>query len=150
MWAAGPLVNIGYLIDSSQPLRSSEQAQRLATALQAHPALPPSTAAARLKQELERQYDLHLDWEESSWEEASSAASAAGKALFVYLHSPTHEDTERFVQGTLKDPSIALLLSQHFLLWAGSIHDREAFALAAALGATRFPFAALLAFPLPR
>ena len=131
-------------------LTLTEQVGRLAGALQARPQLPAATAAGNLKRELAEAHGLQLDWQESSWEEAATAAAASGQALFVYHHSSTHEDTPRFIEGTLKDPSVLALLSHQFVLWAGDIHRREGFALAAALGATRFPFTALLAFPMPR
>lgn len=50
----------------------------------------PAAEAAGFARRLTRRYGPGPDWAQAGWQDAAAAATAEGKLLFVYLHSPRH------------------------------------------------------------
>ncbi|KAF5840766.1 ubiquitin-related domain-containing protein [Dunaliella salina] len=76
--------------------------------------------------------------------QASLQARAEYRFLFVYLHSSEHQDTDFFCRNVLCSPELLDLLSQQFVCWGGDVRRSDAYTLSTSLGATTFPFTALL------
>jgi len=77
---------------------------------------------------------------------AVSEAKARFKFLLIYLHSPCHADSPKFLRDTLCTPHVASFLEDNFVLWGGDVQTSEdAFKLSASLNASTFPFFAVLA-----
>ncbi|KAJ3301647.1 hypothetical protein HDV03_000526 [Kappamyces sp. JEL0829] len=67
--------------------------------------------------------------------------------LLVVLQSDLHDETRSMAQGTLTNDSfLSYLTEKNILVWGGNIRESEAFKVAAMLGATRYPFMALIAY----
>eukprot|EP01038_Epipyxis_sp_PR26KG_P014982 gene14982-20155_t len=95
--------------------------------------------------------DYHMKYSENhplfhpnSYLSAVSQAFQQSKFLLVYLHSPIHEDTNRFCRQVLSSNSLINLTNQHAVVWAGSVWYPEAYGLCTQLKASAFPFLALL------
>lgn len=85
-------------------------------------------------------------WEPTGWQQAATRAHQRFNFLFVYLHSPRHPDTDDFCRETLCNQEVAAYIDATFVAWAGSIHHSDAFRLSNSLGASSYPYCALLAF----
>lgn len=79
-----------------------------------------------------------------SYQSAVNLAFSSSKFVLVYLHSPLHEDSDRFCQEVLTAPAILQLMNEHMIVWGGKIWDAEAYGLSTQLNAAAFPFLALL------
>ncbi|KAJ7952194.1 plant UBX domain-containing protein 10 [Quillaja saponaria] len=66
------------------------------------------------------------------------------KLLFVYLHSPDHQDTPLFCERTLCSETLAAFLNENFVSWGGSIRTSEGFKMSNSFKASRFPFCAVV------
>ena len=106
----------------------------------------PLAAAARFAASFREAFgDGGPAWAEAPWSAAADAASQAHKLCFVYLHAPRHDSTDAFCRETLCDREVSRRLSRECVCWGGDVsRSPEAHALAGALGARVFPFAALL------
>jgi FAS-associated factor 2 len=105
--------------------------------------------AARFVREFQEQYGPHqLPWLETGYAPALDRAKRELKYLLVVLLSPEHDDTAAYVTETLLAPETAAFLNDpqnNVLLWGGSVHDAEAYQVAAAFGVTKLPYTALVA-----
>lgn len=86
----------------------------------------------------------HPTFHPDSYQSAVALAFSTSKFLLVYLHSPIHEDTNRFCRQVLSSPRLTTLASQYMVTWAGKIWDSEAYGLSTQLKATAYPFIALI------
>lgn len=66
------------------------------------------------------------------------------KLLFVYLHSPDHQDTPVFCEKTLCNEDLVAFINENFVAWGGSIRASEGFKMSNSLKASRFPFCAVV------
>lgn len=66
------------------------------------------------------------------------------KLLFVYLHSPDHQDTPLFCERTLCSEVLAAFVNENFVSWGGSIRASEGFKMSNSLKASRYPFCAVV------
>ncbi|KAM6557789.1 hypothetical protein CsatB_004808 [Cannabis sativa] len=66
------------------------------------------------------------------------------KLLFVYLHSPDHQDTPLFCERTLCSEVLVAFVNENFVSWGGSIRASEGFKMSNSLKASRFPFCAVV------
>ncbi|XP_009788366.1 plant UBX domain-containing protein 10-like [Nicotiana tabacum] len=66
------------------------------------------------------------------------------KLLFVYLHSPDHQDTPVFCERTLCNEDLVAFINENFVAWGGSIRASEGFKMSNSLKASRFPFCAVV------
>lgn len=121
----------------------------LARSVMAITAEPPdaSVQATQFIAAFSAQYgDTHPAWLATSWREAAAAAHADFKFLFVYLHSPEHEDTDTYVRSVLCNQEVVEYVNSHFVSWGGNIQQPDAFNLAGRLNVSTYPCVALLAF----
>mmetsp|Transcript_787 Transcript_787/g.4905 ORF Transcript_787/g.4905 Transcript_787/m.4905 type:complete len:333 (-) Transcript_787:1448-2446(-) len=79
-----------------------------------------------------------------TYREALRKAHREHKFLLVYLHAHEHEDVPTFVENTLADAVFASFVSENFVCWGGDVRTTEANKLSWSLGATAYPFMALL------
>ncbi|XP_073132953.1 plant UBX domain-containing protein 10 [Henckelia pumila] len=66
------------------------------------------------------------------------------KLLFVYLHSPDHQDTPVFCENTLCNDVFVAFVNENFVAWGGSVKGSEGFKMSNSLKASRFPFCAVV------
>ncbi|KAG2436792.1 hypothetical protein HXX76_006316 [Chlamydomonas incerta] len=119
----------------------------IATAATGGAELDPGEQAAAFVAEFKSAYgDRHPRWQESGWRVASQQARREFRFLFVYLHSPEHEDTDKFCRQVLTSPDVVDYINANFVSWGGDVSYSDAFILSqqAQMGCTRFPFIALL------
>jgi len=79
-----------------------------------------------------------------SHREALRFASRQTKLLLVYLHSPTHQESELFCSQVLTAPEVTSYVNENFVAWGGCVRDGDAHALAEGVNVTSFPYVALL------
>ena len=110
--------------------------------------LKPRDGAARFIREFEEQYgSSQLPFLETGYAQALDQAKRDLKYLLVILLSPEHDDTAGYVHDTLLAADVAAFLrdaGNNVLLWGGTVQDPEAYQIADAFGASKFPFAALI------
>eukprot|EP01114_Cavostelium_apophysatum_P017058 TRINITY_DN4977_c0_g1_i2.p1 TRINITY_DN4977_c0_g1~~TRINITY_DN4977_c0_g1_i2.p1 ORF type:complete len:327 (-),score=101.00 TRINITY_DN4977_c0_g1_i2:90-1070(-) len=105
----------------------------------------PAVAASRFLSEFERQYDaVHPTFLEMSFQNACKRAKEEFKFLVVYLHSSLHQHTDQFCRETLSTDLIAEFVNENFLFWAGSVTYPEAYKTSLLLGASTYPFIAVV------
>ncbi|KAJ3171931.1 FAS-associated factor 2 [Geranomyces variabilis] len=104
-------------------------------------------AAARLLLNFEQTYGAsHPEFFAGTYAQALQKAKTEVRYLLAYLHSPEHDDTDAFCRRTLCDADLAPeLVSRNVLFWAGDVRNAEAFQAANVLGATAYPFLAIIA-----
>lgn len=121
-----------------QPLRWLFQARPIS--------LNPGADAAKFIDEFNQKYpgDHRPAFQNSSYQVAVATAFQASKFLLVYLHSPIHEDTNRFCRNVLCSAAVSNIANQQLISWAGRVWDPEAYGLSSQLKVTAYPFIALL------
>lgn len=84
-----------------------------------------------------------------SYNEVVEKAHAECKLMLVYLHSEQHEDTSKFCREIFCTDAFMAFMAQNdnVLVWYGNTMDSEAFLVGQKLGATSFPFLALVTCP---
>lgn len=134
-----PTANQNNILDTVfQPLR---------WLFQARPAsLNPGLDATKFIEEFNQKYpgDHRPAFQNSSYQVAVATAFQASKFLLVYLHSPIHEDTNRFCRNVLCSSAVTAIANQQLVTWAGKVWDPEAYGLSSQLKVTAYPFIALL------
>ena len=105
------------------------------------------TPASRFLEEFDAQYGpKHPAFHQSSYMNALDAAKRDIRYFVAILHSDGHDDTPQFCKETLcSDAFIEFMTDKNCLVWAGNIKEAEAFKVSAVLGATSYPFMALIA-----
>lgn len=110
--------------------------------------LSPEDTAARFKREFEEEYGSHaLPFFGNGYAQALDLAKKELKFLLVLLVSPEHDDTSSFTRDTLLSPDFIRFVNNpenNIVLWAGNVHDSEAYQVSTALRCTKFPFTALI------
>ena len=111
--------------------------------------LSPKETALRFSREFQEAYQRgDLNFHPDGYAQAYDLAKKEVKFLLVVLLSPSDDDTEAFVRGTLlSDIALALINDPQnkIVLWGGTVQDAEAYEVAKALRCEKFPFAALIA-----
>ena len=121
----------------SQPLRWLFQARPIS--------LDPNRDAQKFVDEFEVNYGhQHPQFFIGSYQNAVAAAFQQSKFLVVYLHSPIHDDTNRFCQQVLCTTQFINAMNENAVIWGGKVWDPEAYSLSGQLGASAFPFLAIL------
>jgi len=107
--------------------------------------MDPNTASSRFLTELEANYgNTHPRFISGSFQQACTQSRSEFKFLIVYLHSPMHQNTSSFCRNTLCTEMIADFFNEHFLCWAGSISYAEPYKVSNMLGASTYPFLAVI------
>eukprot|EP00466_Bigelowiella_natans_P003491 jgi/Bigna1/133962/aug1.23_g8670 len=71
-------------------------------------------------------------------------ARAQGRSLFVYIHCPQHEDTEKFITTSLCNELIRDSLNSNFVCWAGSVTQTDTYKLCSRLRVEGYPCIAVV------
>ncbi|QSL65247.1 hypothetical protein MERGE_002556 [Pneumocystis wakefieldiae] len=86
----------------------------------------------------------HVPFFEGGYVEALEAAKKDLMFFMVILQSDLHDDTYSFNRITLTNENlIGFIANNNILVWAGSVHEPEAFQVSNNLNCTRFPFIAI-------
>jgi FAS-associated factor 2 len=105
----------------------------------------PNMDTANFIDEYGRKFgNIHPTFQNCSYQSAVANAFQASKFLLVYLHSPIHEDTNKFCRQVFASPEVVNLADANLLTWTGNIWHPEAYGLSTQLKASAFPFVALL------
>lgn len=143
MWIAG-----GILTHSLGALGVGAQHRDTQRGEGASPLLPTSYGAVEaldFVRSFEREYgDYHPAFETTSFMDALRRARDQYKFLFVYLHSPDHENTPPFVEQTLCSELVVQFLNENFIAWGGNIRASEGYRMSNSLKASTFPFCAVV------
>lgn len=82
----------------------------------------------------------------NTYNEAVKMSRCDLKFLLVYLHSPSHQDTEVFCKNVLcNDTFIKFLKDNDILLWGASVKTQEGYKVAMALRENVFPYLGVIA-----
>ena len=112
--------------------------------------LNPRDTAARFIREFEEEYGVThgtLPFHEGGYAQAFDVAKRDLKYFLVVLLSPEHDDNATFARDTLLSPDFVEFVKNpgnNIVLWTGTVQDSEAYQVASALNATRFPYASLI------
>jgi len=107
--------------------------------------IDPAQQAQRFIQSYKAAYgDRHPRFIEASIRQATTQAKSEYKFLMVYLHSPEHQDTDKFCSDVLGSPELVTYANQHFVSWGGDVRYTDAYQLSGRLGVTAYPYVALL------
>ncbi|KAL6080625.1 FAS-associated factor 2 [Balamuthia mandrillaris] len=105
----------------------------------------PTLAAALFRRDFEESYGpVHPVFIEDSYNEAIRAARSEFKFLIVYLHSSLHTDTPSFCRNVLASETFADFVNDNMLFWGGDVRMPEPYKVCSLLGASSFPFMAVL------
>ncbi|KNH07624.1 DNA polymerase theta-like protein [Perkinsela sp. CCAP 1560/4] len=74
------------------------------------------------------------------YRQAIAECSRQRKLLLAYVQSDLHPRTQSFITGTLLDPSIVSIISEHFLIWPVNMTSTEGFQYYTEMGGLTFPF----------
>ena len=80
-----------------------------------------------------------------SHREALRFAQSETKLLFVYLHSPSHPESELFCAQVIASREVTEYVNQRFVAWGGDVRDVDAYALAEGVRPSAYPYVCLLA-----
>ena len=101
--------------------------------------------ARNFAERFESKYGVHRPaWLQQPYKDSVALAHAADKYLLLYIHSPLHQDTDRFCRRTLCSEAFVSFASDNLLCWAGSIDTKEGYAVSGMLRATTYPFIAIV------
>jgi len=130
------------------PARVSNSLRSAARAITEGPQVedPAASAADFIRSFSAKHGERVPRWQACGWQEAATRAQSEGKFLFVYLHSPRHQNTEEFCANTLCAPNFVDYINSTFVAWAGDVRFADAFRLSSSLRAAAYPYCALLAF----
>lgn len=108
---------------------------------------PAVTVQSKFITSLRERYGVHgPNWFLGSYTEAIREAKAKNKLLFIYIHSPSHENTDSFLKSVLYTETIQNFFSEaQCVCWIGDVSKSEPYTLFQKLKATSFPYVALLA-----
>ena len=107
--------------------------------------LNPESDTRKYIQDFETKFGPnHPNFVGTTYQQAVSQAYRSSKFLVVYLHSPLHEDSERFCTRTLCSDNFKRFADENVLMWSGQVWDAEAYGLSMQLRSATFPFVALL------
>lgn len=105
----------------------------------------PTADARRFIQEFDDKYSpTHSRFHDNAYSSAVAQAHQSSRFLIVYLHSPLHEDSDKFCRQVLCTRNVSRLLDEHAVTWAGKVLDPEAYELSSQFRVSAFPFLAIL------
>jgi len=107
--------------------------------------MDPNVSSSRFLTNFEANYGtVHPRFITGSFQQACSQSKSEYKFLIVYLHSPIHQDTTAFCSNTLCTEMISDFFNDHFLCWAGTITHSDSYKVSNMLGASTYPFIAVI------
>lgn len=87
---------------------------------------------------------LRPAWIQQSYRDAIATSHAMEKYLLLYIHSPLHQDTDRFCRQILCSNTFVSFSNDNILCWGGSIDTKEGYTVGSMLRATTYPFLAIV------
>jgi hypothetical protein len=109
---------------------------------------PGNTPARRFRAFFEAHHGTqHPAFFDGSYLGALAAAQAQLKFLLVYLHSEEHGLTREFCTRVLAHPDVVRAANDGFVVWAGSVTQRDGAAAQYALRVSGFPFIGVVTPP---
>ncbi|KAJ3325761.1 FAS-associated factor 2 [Boothiomyces sp. JEL0866] len=107
----------------------------------------PTECAIKFRKEFIKNYgEKGPQFFEGSYSNALDAAKRELRYMLAILNSEEHDDNDLFCRDTLtSDLFTGFLRDKDLLVWAGSVQESESFKVAELLGATKYPFMALIA-----
>jgi len=107
--------------------------------------MDPNVSSSRFLTNFETQFgNIHPRFIAGSFQQACTQSKSEYKFLIVYLHSPMHQDTTAFCSNTLCTEMISDFFNDHFLCWAGTISHSDSYKVSNMLGASTYPFIAVI------
>jgi len=106
----------------------------------------PTRASETFMIEFERQYGQLKPNVQPTFQSALSKCRTEYKFLLVYLHSPYHDDSDDFCRNVLCTEVITEFVNTNFLFWMTTISIAEGFRVSSELGASTYPFLAVLCY----
>ncbi|CCW69403.1 unnamed protein product [Phytomonas sp. Hart1] len=92
-----------------------------------------------LRKDIQSSYGVHVPFFKGSLSEARQKAQSDNKYLVIYLHCPTHENTETFVKSVLGDDEVIAHFIENSLLYGSSVMEQEGHKLSIELGIVTYP-----------
>ena len=87
----------------------------------------------------------HLPFHSGSYSNALDDAKRELRFLLVYLHSPSHQNSNDFCQTTLASPLFRdFVVNMNVLIWGCSVESPEGYRVSQALRESCYPFLALI------
>ncbi|KAG4304323.1 hypothetical protein PORY_002298 [Pneumocystis oryctolagi] len=105
----------------------------------------PKNTSKKFIQKFEKKHGTtHIPFFEGGYLDALALAKKDLMFFMVILQSDLHDDTNSFNRITLTNENlIQFIINNNILVWAGSVHEPEAFQVSNSLNCTRFPFIAI-------
>lgn len=141
IWAAGGVLSysLGMVGLGPGSGRNGESSTRLV------PVSAASSEAMEFVAAFERDYGTtRPNFVSEGFMDALQRSRNEFKLLFVYLHSPDHQDTPLFCERTLCSEVLSAFVNENFVSWGGSIRASEGFKMSNSLKASRYPFCAVV------
>jgi len=106
------------------------------------------TCAERFIQYYEDNYgDKHPEFYRGTYKQALLDIKDNYQILVVIVNSPEHDDTPEFCKNVLgSDVFINYLQEKNFVVWAGSVNEKEGYKVNNVFGATTYPFIGIVAY----
>ncbi|KAJ3310768.1 FAS-associated factor 2 [Boothiomyces sp. JEL0838] len=107
----------------------------------------PTECAVKFRKEFIKNYGQKApQFFEGSYSNALDAAKRELRYMLAVINSEEHDDNDLFCRDTLtSDLFTSFIRDKDILVWAGSVQESEPFKVAELLGATKYPFMALIA-----
>ncbi|KAJ3268694.1 FAS-associated factor 2 [Terramyces sp. JEL0728] len=107
----------------------------------------PTDCAIKFRKEFIKNYgEKGPQFFEGSYSNALDAAKRELRYMLAVLNSEEHDDNDLFCRDTLtSDLFSSFIRDKDVLVWGGSVLESEPFKVAELLGATKYPFMALIA-----
>ena len=100
----------------------------------------------RFREVLDQQYGLlHPIIYDGTYSQALERAKQDLRFLLVYLHCPSHQDTDDFCTKVICSPELTNFASeQNVIFWACSVDSGEGYRVSEALHESTYPFLAVI------
>lgn len=93
----------------------------------------------------EKYGSAHPPFHRSSYMSAVANSFTGSRFVMVYLHSPIHEDSDKFCTDVLCSQTMQTFVeTNQITTWVGKVWDTEAYGLSTQLQTAAYPFVALL------
>jgi len=108
--------------------------------------MSPIQEVRRFKQDFQAKYgdeDTTLEFHDGTYAQALETAKKDLKFLIVYLHSASHQDTDRFCRQTMCNPQFTAFLEDK-ILFGVSIETHEGYRVSQAVRVNAYPLLAVI------
>jgi len=106
------------------------------------------TCAEKFIQYYEENYgEKHPEFYRGTYKQALLDIKDNFQILIVIVNSPEHDDTPEFCRNVLgSDVFINYVQNKNFVVWAGSVNEKEGYKVNNVFGATTYPFIGLVVY----